>query len=227
VCWSACRPCLDWVQPHGSIWPLGLPTCARGSKGSSALSKACQYALTLWKKLTRFLEYPELELSTNLAENSMRPVALGRKNWLHIGSPQTGSKVAAILSVVESCRRLKARLFGRGSPGVWRSPDPVPPRSHFRCVGRPAFINPSDGGCGVKVVLRQQPQARIMTFCPDALYSLQVYDWGLLDRNSGPLKRLAAGNRTPPQCESHAATARRDKPDWRVTGVNSETEAHA
>jgi transposase len=75
---------------------------------SSALSKACQYALTLWKKLTRFLEYPELELSTNLAENSMRLVALGRKNWMHIGSPQAGPKVAAILSVVESCRRLKA-----------------------------------------------------------------------------------------------------------------------
>ena len=74
---------------------------------SSAISKACQYAITLWKKLTRFLEYPELELSTNLAENSMRPVALGRKNWLHIGSPRAGSKVAAILSVVESCRRVK------------------------------------------------------------------------------------------------------------------------
>jgi serine/threonine protein kinase len=74
---------------------------------SSALSKACQYALTLWRKLTRFLEYPELELSNNLAENSMRPVALGRKNWIHIGSPQAGPKVAAILSVVESCRRLK------------------------------------------------------------------------------------------------------------------------
>ena len=77
---------------------------------SSALSKACRYALALWKKLTRFLEYPELELSTNLAENSMRPVALGRKNWLHIGSPQAGPKVAAILSVVESCRRLKLSL---------------------------------------------------------------------------------------------------------------------
>jgi len=74
---------------------------------SSALSKACQYALTLWRKLTRFLEYPELELSNNFAENSMRPVALGRKNWLHIGSPQAGPRVAAILSVVESCRRLK------------------------------------------------------------------------------------------------------------------------
>jgi transposase len=78
---------------------IALPSCA--------LSKACQYALTLWKKLTRFLEYPELELSTNPAENSMRPVALGRKNWLHIGSPLAGPKVAAILSVVESCRRLK------------------------------------------------------------------------------------------------------------------------
>jgi hypothetical protein len=53
------------------------------------------------------LEYPELELSNNLAENSMRPVALGRKNWIRIGSPQAGPKVAAILSVVESCRRLK------------------------------------------------------------------------------------------------------------------------
>ncbi len=77
---------------------------------SSALSKACQYALTLWRKLTRFLEYPELELSNNLAENSMRPVALGRKNWIHIGSAQAGPKVAAILSVVESCRRLKIRV---------------------------------------------------------------------------------------------------------------------
>jgi transposase len=36
----------------------------------------------------------------------MRPVALGRKNWLHIGSPQAGPKVAAILLVVD-CRRLQ------------------------------------------------------------------------------------------------------------------------
>ncbi len=88
---------------------------------SSALSKACQYALTLWRKLTRFLEYPELELSNNLAENSMRPVALGRKNWIHIGSPQAGPKVAAILSVVESCRRLQVPVrdyFSTILPGI-------------------------------------------------------------------------------------------------------------
>jgi hypothetical protein len=48
-----------------------------------------------------------LSLSNNLAENSMRGVALGRKNWTHIGSQQAGPRVAAILSVVESCRRLR------------------------------------------------------------------------------------------------------------------------
>ena len=73
---------------------------------ASALAKASNYTLTLWPKLTRFLQYPELELSNNLAENSMRPVALGRKNWIHIGSQQAGPKVAAILSIVETCRRI-------------------------------------------------------------------------------------------------------------------------
>ena len=65
--------------------------------------------------------YPELELSNNLAENSIRPVALGRKNWIHIGSPPAGPKVAAILSVVESCRRLEISVrdyFSTILPGL-------------------------------------------------------------------------------------------------------------
>jgi transposase len=74
---------------------------------SSALGKAASYTVSQWKKLTRFLEHAELELSNNLAENSMRPVALGRKNWIHVGSQQAGPKVAAILSIVETCRRMK------------------------------------------------------------------------------------------------------------------------
>lgn len=74
---------------------------------ASKLGTAITYTLGLWPKLKRFLEYPKLELSNNLAENSMRPVALGRKNWIHVGSPQAGPKVAAILSVVETCRRMK------------------------------------------------------------------------------------------------------------------------
>jgi transposase len=37
----------------------------------------------------------------------MRPVAIGRRNWIHIGSPEAGPKVAAIFSVIECCRRMK------------------------------------------------------------------------------------------------------------------------
>jgi hypothetical protein len=99
-----------------------------------ALAKACNYTLTLWDKLTRFLEYPALELSNNLAENSMRPIAIGRNNWIHIGSPQAGPKIAAILSVVESCRRLKlpvrdylaAVLPGLADRPIQRLPDLTP-----------------------------------------------------------------------------------------------------
>ena len=72
----------------------------------SAVGQAVTYTLNQWARLRRCFDHAEVELSNNLAENSMRPVALGRKNWLHVGSAQSGPKVAAILSVVESCRRL-------------------------------------------------------------------------------------------------------------------------
>lgn len=88
---------------------------------SSALGKAISYTLSLWHKLVRFLEYPEIELSNNLAENSMRPVVLGRKNWIHVGSEEAGPRVAAILSTVESCRRLGIPLrdyFASVLPGL-------------------------------------------------------------------------------------------------------------
>ena len=94
------RPLLDIIKQEMQAAQIAaLP--------SSALGKALSYTLTLWHKLTRFLEHPELELSNNLAENSMRGIALGRKNWIHVGSEQAGPKVAAILSVIESCRRMK------------------------------------------------------------------------------------------------------------------------
>jgi transposase len=92
---------------------------------ASALGKAVNYALSLWHKLILFLDYPVLELSTNIAENSMRPVVVGRKNWIHVGSENAGPKVAAILSVVESCRRLKIPVreyLAAILPGLANSP---------------------------------------------------------------------------------------------------------
>lgn len=97
------RPLLDVIKKE-------METARAAVLPASALGKAISYTLSLWYKLTRFLEHPELELSNNLAENSMRPITLGRKNWIHVGSEQAGPKVATILSVIESCRRLKVPL---------------------------------------------------------------------------------------------------------------------
>jgi transposase len=97
-------------REHAEIWVEEIrQECLKLSSTGlpkSALGKAAAYTLNMWPKLRRCFDYPEVELSNNLAENSMRPVALGRKNWLHVGSKNAGPKVAAILSVVESCRRL-------------------------------------------------------------------------------------------------------------------------
>jgi transposase len=87
----------------------------------SPLAKAYNYTLTLWQRLTHFLDYPVLELSNNLAENAIRPVALGRRNWIHVGSKEAGPRVAAIISVVATCRRLKIPVrddLGSVLPGL-------------------------------------------------------------------------------------------------------------
>jgi hypothetical protein len=57
----------------------------------------------------------------NLAENAMRTVALGRRNWIHVGSQEAGPRVAAIISIVETCRRLGLPLrdyLGSVLPGL-------------------------------------------------------------------------------------------------------------
>ena len=51
-----------------------------------------------------------MEIDNNWCEGAIRPLALGRRNWLHIGSEEAGPKVAAIASIVETCRRLDINL---------------------------------------------------------------------------------------------------------------------
>ena len=66
----------------------------------SQLAKTCDYGLRIWDRLEVFRAHGQVEIDTNLAENAMRPVALGRKNWLHIGDEKAGPKIAAIKSVL-------------------------------------------------------------------------------------------------------------------------------
>src|ERR1700730_13224207 len=108
------KPLLEQIK-------AAIQAARTGALPKSALAKACDYTLTLWSRLSRFLEYPELELSNNLAENAIRPVALGRKNWIHVGSKEAGPRVAAIISIVDTCRRLSLPLrdyLGSVLPGL-------------------------------------------------------------------------------------------------------------
>ena len=76
----------------------------------SKLAKACDYALGQWSRMELYLEHGHGEIDNNWCEGAMRPIALGRKNWLHLGDESAGPKVAAIASVVETCRRLDIPL---------------------------------------------------------------------------------------------------------------------
>ena len=80
-----------------------------GALPKSALGKACTYAINQWERLSAYAQKGNgrVEIDNNWAENGMRGIALGRKNWIHIGSEAAGSKIAAILSVLETCKRLK------------------------------------------------------------------------------------------------------------------------
>jgi transposase len=89
------------------LGPLRELILAAQSKAppKSQLGKACHYALKLWQRLLPIFENGRIEIDNNVAENAMRPVALGRKNWLHVGSEKAGPKLAALASVVETCKR--------------------------------------------------------------------------------------------------------------------------
>lgn len=70
----------------------------------SAMAKALSYGRKRWTALTRFLDEGAAEIDNNIAERSMRSIAIGRKNWLFAGSKAGGERAAAIYSVIETCK---------------------------------------------------------------------------------------------------------------------------
>lgn len=70
----------------------------------SATAKAIDYSLNRWEALTRFVDDGELPIDNNWVENRIRPIALGRQNWLFAGSLRAGKRAAAIMSLVHSAK---------------------------------------------------------------------------------------------------------------------------
>jgi transposase len=72
----------------------------------SGFGRAVRYAIDQWPAIRRYVDVAEAELDNNSCEHTVRPVALGRKNWLFAGSVEGGKRAATIYSLVTSCRRL-------------------------------------------------------------------------------------------------------------------------
>ena len=71
---------------------------------NSPLGKAIQYSLNRWNKLTTYTQDGFLPIDNNLVENSIRPIAIGRKNWLFAGSHGAAQRSAMLYSLFATCK---------------------------------------------------------------------------------------------------------------------------
>ena len=82
-----------WLQLERSRVPDG-----------SAIAKAIDYSLNHWVGLGRYLLDGDVPIDNNHVENRIRPWALGRRNWLFIGSQLAGERAAVVMSLLQSAK---------------------------------------------------------------------------------------------------------------------------
>jgi transposase len=83
----------EWID---ATQPKTLP--------KSQIGKAFAYVQRHWQALMRYTERGFLNIDNNAAERGFRPIALGRKNWLFVGSDNGGTTAAVLYSIVQTCR---------------------------------------------------------------------------------------------------------------------------
>ena len=83
----------DWLTRHRIQVPNG-----------SSTAKAIDYSLKRWNALVHYLDDGQVPIDNNWIENRIRPIALGRKNWLFAGSLRAGKRAAAIMSLIQSAK---------------------------------------------------------------------------------------------------------------------------
>ena len=71
----------------------------------SLTGEAISYALNQWAKLSVYLRDGRVQIDNNLVENTIRPSAIGKKNWLFMGDAQTGSRAATFYTLIDNCHR--------------------------------------------------------------------------------------------------------------------------
>ena len=97
-----------WRQQHAKPVTVNLhdwlSTHRQKLAKADVTARAIDYTLSNWSGLTHYLDDGNVPIDNNAAENAMRPLALGRKNWLFVGSQQAGERAAVLLSLIESAK---------------------------------------------------------------------------------------------------------------------------
>jgi transposase len=78
---------------------------SRKHRPRSLTGEAISYALNQWAKLSVFLREGRVQIDNNPIENTIRPSAIGKKNWLFIGDAQSGARTATFYTLIGNCRR--------------------------------------------------------------------------------------------------------------------------
>lgn len=92
-------PILEVIKKH-------LDTYLTVDTPSSALAKACEYAINRWDGLCRYCEEGYYDIDNNPVERSIRPLTLGRKNWLFVDSDTSAEDTAIYMTLCGSCNLL-------------------------------------------------------------------------------------------------------------------------
>lgn len=94
----------DKARPAADMLHRWLIANRQKVPDGSATAKAIDYSLGRWQALTRYIEDGNLPADNNWVENRIRPIALGRNNWLFAGSLRAGKRAAAIMSLIHSAK---------------------------------------------------------------------------------------------------------------------------
>lgn len=91
------RPRVDALRDWLNVRLIGIP-------GKGDLAKAMRYALTRWPSFTLFLDDGRVAIDNNAAERAIKPVVIGRKNWMFAGSDGGGETLADAMTVIETAK---------------------------------------------------------------------------------------------------------------------------
>src|SRR5262249_7134143 len=99
---------LRWPCSVGSVQTLPDPDLREEGRCPSRSTRPWwqRYALNNWAALRRYTEAGFLAIDNNVSEREMKRIAIGRKNWLTVGSPRGGQTAAVLFSFTSTCQRL-------------------------------------------------------------------------------------------------------------------------